>query len=140
MPLDLGTHCPKLDTWAHHGRERTGRSVRRTSSVTMPTASSSIAAGSTRAAQFRARVGALRELVEAMRAIATTGVAPTDQKDVYFSIKWKTNKAELCPAPHQLRVGSPVESMSIAIHSARTLHVSFGERSDLAHGGPDFRV
>src|SRR5258705_8033303 len=34
-----------------HGRM--GRSVRRTSSVTMPTASSSIAAGSTKAAQLR---------------------------------------------------------------------------------------
>jgi hypothetical protein len=36
------------------------------------------------------RAGAPRELVEAMRAIATTGVAPTDQKAyIGCSIKWK---------------------------------------------------
>ena len=36
------------------------------------------------------RAGAPRELVEAMRAIATTGVAPADQKpSIGCSIKWK---------------------------------------------------
>ena len=36
------------------------------------------------------RAGALRELVEAMRAIAATGVAPADQKaSIGCSIKWK---------------------------------------------------
>jgi hypothetical protein len=36
------------------------------------------------------RAGAPRELVEAMRVIATTGVAPADQKaSVGCSIKWK---------------------------------------------------
>ena len=42
--------------------------------------------------------GGPRELVEAMRAIATTGVAPADQKpSIGCSIKWRTNKAEPCP-------------------------------------------
>ena len=36
------------------------------------------------------RAGAPRELVEAMRAIATTGLAPADQKaSIGCSIKWK---------------------------------------------------
>jgi hypothetical protein len=36
------------------------------------------------------RAGAPRELVEAMRAIAATGVAPADQKaSIGCSIKWK---------------------------------------------------
>ena len=73
------------------------RFVRRTSSVTMPTASSSIAARSRKAAQ-PGLTGGPRELVEAMRAIATTGVAPADQKpSIGCSIKWRTNKAEPCP-------------------------------------------
>lgn len=44
------------------------------------------------------RAGAPRELVEAMRAIATTGMAPADQKaSIGCSIKWKDEKAEPCP-------------------------------------------
>ena len=36
--------------------------------------------------------------VDAMRAIATTRVAPADQKpSIGCSIKWRTNKAEPCP-------------------------------------------
>lgn len=75
------------------------RFVRRTSSVTMPTASSSIAARSRKAAQLGlARGGGPRELVEVMRAIATTRVAAADQKpSIGCSIKSRTNKAEPCP-------------------------------------------
>ena len=78
-----------------------GRSVRRTSSVTMPTAGSSIAAGSTKAAQLRLarrRPESLSRPCVRLRPPAWRRI--TKRRLLAARSNGKTNKAEpLCPCP-----------------------------------------
>src|SRR5262249_46703561 len=78
--------------------ERMERSVRRTSSVTMPTASSSIAAGSTKAAQIRLARGRPESLSRpCVRLRLPVWRRLTKRRLLAARSNGRTNKAAPCP-------------------------------------------